>query len=809
MWWRAASVVAYAASAAAFVIFLVSFTPDPQKLLDTSDKLASVGGLLVSVAALAVAVISQRATKTPPDPGILLARAREELVKHSVEEWRKEASARGLANPQPLKVRWTSTQRPVAPAPEEIVELPAGRPIRLKLHGDVTTIADAFRQLPSRQLVVIGAPEAGKTSLAVILVRALLAHWRPDEPVPVMFNFSGWDPTKEHLNTWISARLREFHPWLADEGRFGTDAVRWLVNDRDRGILPILDGLDELPEQLRREAITALNDAIGQERQLVLTCRSDQYQDAIVAAGIPLARAAVVEIEPVSAAQAGIYLPLGQRDGIRRWTPVVAHLKTHPHGALAQALSTPLMVYLARTAYTTGDPRTMTTFTNRAAVEEHLLNSYLPAIYRPRPPGRDDAPTSLYQCTPEQARQWLGNLARYLQRQQTQDLAWWNLPAAAPRALSALMMGFLGALAGALGLHFSIGWGAALIIGLLAATVVRLMTSQTSNAGLARGLAGGLLGGLAGALSSHAIVGGPMHLDEAGRAVFGGIGIGVAVAIMRSFAAGVVGGLAGGLGGWPIEFLVGTHPPAMAVYLANGLSLGLAAGLAAGIASRRTPTQGQRWSPLGFACGLATGVAAGVAVWINPGYRAGPWGGILAGIVAAIAGGYVGGLLFSAPETDLKRARTPRTVLNDDRRAFRASALGLGLAMGLGNGLQVGLDTSLNGSPNGFWIGVQAGLVNLIVVGLAFGFLQACWGRYTLARWWLSASRRIPWRLMAFLEDAHAPRGVLRQVGAVYQFRHARLQEYLAHDPLQESVASADARPDSAISSEVQTRPVS
>jgi hypothetical protein len=32
---------------------------------------------------------------------------------------------------------------------------------------------------------------------------------------------------------------------------------------------------------------------------------------------------------------------------------------------------------------------------------------------------------------------------------------------------------------------------------------------------------------------------------------------------------------------------------------------------------------------------------------------------------------------------------------------------------------------------------------------------------------------------MAFLEDAHR-RGVLRQVGAVYQFRHAKLQQYLA-----------------------------
>ena len=37
----------------------------------------------------------------------------------------------------------------------------------------------------------------------------------------------------------------------------------------------------------------------------------------------------------------------------------------------------------------------------------------------------------------------------------------------------------------------------------------------------------------------------------------------------------------------------------------------------------------------------------------------------------------------------------------------------------------------------------------------------------------------LPWRLLAFLEDAHR-RGVLRRSGAYYRFRHAELQEYLA-----------------------------
>jgi hypothetical protein len=42
---------------------------------------------------------------------------------------------------------------------------------------------------------------------------------------------------------------------------------------------------------------------------------------------------------------------------------------------------------------------------------------------------------------------------------------------------------------------------------------------------------------------------------------------------------------------------------------------------------------------------------------------------------------------------------------------------------------------------------------------------------------------RLPWRLVRFLADAHEQRGVLRQAGAAYQFRHVELQRHLAGRP--------------------------
>ncbi|WP_018535071.1 MULTISPECIES: NACHT domain-containing protein [unclassified Streptomyces] len=53
------------------------------------------------------------------------------------------------------------------------------------------------------------------------------------------------------------------------------------------------------------------------------------------------------------------------------------------------------------------------------------------------------------------------------------------------------------------------------------------------------------------------------------------------------------------------------------------------------------------------------------------------------------------------------------------------------------------------------------------------------WGRLLVARAWLAATGRAPWRLMAFLDEAHR-RGVLRQAGGRYEFRHLRLRRELA-----------------------------
>ncbi|WP_188192270.1 hypothetical protein [Nonomuraea sp. SYSU D8015] len=43
----------------------------------------------------------------------------------------------------------------------------------------------------------------------------------------------------------------------------------------------------------------------------------------------------------------------------------------------------------------------------------------------------------------------------------------------------------------------------------------------------------------------------------------------------------------------------------------------------------------------------------------------------------------------------------------------------------------------------------------------------------------LALARRLPWRVMNFLDDCHRL-GLLRAVGQIYQFRHAALHDHLA-----------------------------
>jgi hypothetical protein len=118
---------------------------------------------------------------------------------------------------------------------------------------------------------------------------------------------------------------------------------------------------------------------------------------------------------------------------------------------------------------------------------------------------------------------------------------------------------------------------------------------------------------------------------------------------------------------------------------------------------------------------------------------------------------------------DLTDAAEPRELIRNDRkisvRMIAVTTCLLVVVATIGNGT---INVSSIGSP---FAGV---LVGMFLVGLLNP-----WPSYVAGRAYLALRRVLPWPLMDFLEDAHR-RGILRQAGAVYQFRHIDLQRRLA-----------------------------
>jgi hypothetical protein len=222
LWWSA--------SAGALVVFFAMVVGGlvlaPASLLDRGDAIASIVACLVGAASLVVSAISSRmatrsSSQLDDDPDLALARAARRLAEVVRHQWQDEADARMVLTPHPLRVTWSSTGRNVSARAEEIVGplTTAGRVLRLRLAGDVTEVADTFRRLPARQLVVLGAPGAGKSVPALLLTLDLLKDRMADDAVPVMLSASSW-AWRERLDTWLVRRLAEDYGCGSPEGAY-------------------------------------------------------------------------------------------------------------------------------------------------------------------------------------------------------------------------------------------------------------------------------------------------------------------------------------------------------------------------------------------------------------------------------------------------------------------------------------------------------------------------------------------------------------------------------------------------------------
>ena len=172
----------------------------------------------------------------------------------------------------------------------------------------------------------------------------------------------------------------------------------------------------------------------------------------------------------------------------------------------------------------------------------------------------------------------------------------------------------------------------------------------------------------------------------------------------------------------------------------------------------------------GVVCGLAIRLGAGQIVALATGV----------GIGAGLAGVLTAGLSRSA--ADDASPLTPRVSWRRDQGFGLAVGLLLGLGLSLGVGLGIGFGYAFGlGSTHtaGHVKGLVLVFVWLLVFGLVFGLLFPRTWTASLTFAQLAMRWNTPVRLLRFLDDARE-RDVLRTVGPIYQFRHARLQDRLA-----------------------------
>ncbi|MFI6434842.1 NACHT domain-containing protein [Streptomyces sp. NPDC050759] len=404
---------------------------------DEASMWISAVSALVSVCAFAADLLREPAADAPVAER--RQRAADALAEAVAAQWTAEAQLRRLQDPEPLSVYWVRQGPPLADHERNIrrgLPLPAPRDGAQR----PDRIVETFRELPSRRLVVLGKPGAGKTVLAVRFVLGALATRQSGDPVPVLFPLASWDPRSTGLRDWLAERLAaEYRPLAAVRGE--RTLARELL---DAGLLvPVLDGFDELPAPVHGDALRRLNRELDERLPLLLTCRTAAWVHATHSSDV-LTAAEVVRLRPLDFDTARTYLEgtaRSNRTGATVWTPVL----DAPSTPLTLALSSPLMVALARTVYgdTSRSPTELTDparFPTVEHIERHLLDAFVPAAFADA-----EAP-----WPPEAAHRWLRRLAREpapADSTGTWRLAWWELPAAMPRALRVLGPAVLAVLA--------------------------------------------------------------------------------------------------------------------------------------------------------------------------------------------------------------------------------------------------------------------------------------------------------------------------------------------------------------------------
>src|SRR5215217_8316693 len=318
-----------------------------------------------------------------------------ERVSQLEPELRKQVQARSYgARRQLIEAPLRELDRDITPRLGWVRDprLIEPEPLSEKVADDIVVAFESSK----RRMLLVGEPGSGKTIAAYSLIE-YLDNTEGEERIPLLVNLSAW----EAQNT--------FETFLVD---YVCSSVGYEVHERavasafigsGRYSL-ILDGLDEIPLRLRQlfsEGLDAFVRGLPAEVGVVVTCRTQEYEEMLAAHSTGLGLVQAVEILPLTSEQLDSALAeLAKAD--ENWEAFLSQRDLTAYQRVRLLLSNPLFLNLAVVGHLSPS-QLLDWSTTEGELRDLVLDSYL---------DRTLADQSHYEG--EDARRYLSWIARFL-----------------------------------------------------------------------------------------------------------------------------------------------------------------------------------------------------------------------------------------------------------------------------------------------------------------------------------------------------------------------------------------------------------
>ena len=254
-----------------------------------------------------------------------------------------------------------------------------------------TSIAEVYDKA-GHELLILGEPGAGKSTLLLDLARQLLGRAEQDarHPLPVIFPLSSWAEKQPPLQDWLTAQLSLIYSVPIKLSR------AWVFTDQ---IFPMLDGLDEVPQEARLACVDAITTYRKEHLVPLVVCsRRAEYVEIERQKRLVLQSAVVVE--PLTRQQVETYL-------VQAGQPLAAvRTVLHANPVLQELTTTPLMLSVLTLTYTGAQVQDLPQRGSADLQQRQIFASYVEQMVERK--------GDLMRYPLQSTRAWLGWLARQM-----------------------------------------------------------------------------------------------------------------------------------------------------------------------------------------------------------------------------------------------------------------------------------------------------------------------------------------------------------------------------------------------------------